>query len=326
MTEFPAGLLPMKAVSGDLPHGDDDGWAFEIKWDGMRLLAYVDPGGPAPLRLQTTRGHDAAPRCPELAGLAAAVGRPAVLDGEVVVLDTDGRSDFGRLQSRMLVVDGTGPSTGPAPVTFIVFDLLWFDGNDVLALPYLDRRRLLREVLEATDETTPWRVPAHHVGDGRVLYDHAVAAGLEGLIAKRVDSPYMVGKRSPAWRKVKIRRGQELVVGGWLPGEGNRTGGLGALLVGYHDAEGLRYAGRVGTGFSTAELRRLQGRLDERAVDETPFVDELPAPVRRQAHFVRPELVVQLEFAEWTADGRLRHAAYIGEREDKEPGEVTREP
>ncbi len=313
MTAFPSGLLPMKAVSGKLPP-DDDGWAYEIKWDGMRLLAYVDPEGLAPLRLQTTHGLDAADRWPELTALVEAVGRPAVLDGEVVVLDEAGRPDFGRLQAR----------TGP--VTFIVFDLLWFDGNELLSLPYLDRRRLLADAADAGDAATPWRVPAHHVGDGRSLYAHAESAGLEGLVAKRIDSPYLPGKRSSAWRKVKVRRGQELVVGGWLPGEGNRAGSLGALLVGHYDGTGLRYAGRVGTGFDAAELARLQPRLDQRVVDESPFVDELPAPVRKVARYVRPELVAQVEFAEWTSEGRLRHPAYVAEREDKDPGEVIREP
>jgi bifunctional non-homologous end joining protein LigD len=310
VSNLPTDLLPMKAVNGTLPP-HDEGWAFEIKWDGMRLLAYVDPDASPPLRLQTTRGHDAAPGYPELAGLAGAVGRPAVLDGEVAVLDEAGRSDFGRLQRH------------EDAVTFVVFDLLWFDGNDLTGLAYLDRRRLLRDVL---DDGDAWRVPAHHLGDGAALFAHAKAAGLEGLVAKRVDSPYLPGKRSPAWRKVKVRRGQELVVGGWLPGEGNRTGSLGALLVGHHDETGLRYAGRVGTGFPEAERRRLQPRLDERALDHSPFVDELPASVRRQARFVRPELVVQVEFAEWTADGRLRHPAYLHEREDKDPDEVVREP
>jgi bifunctional non-homologous end joining protein LigD len=311
----------MKAVSGTLPT-EDDGWAFEIKWDGMRLLAYVDPGAGTPLRLQTTRGHDAAPRYPELAGLPDAVGCPAVLDGEVAVLDENGRADFGRLQRRIHVVQ-PGELAVAEPASFLVFDLLWLDGNDLTSLPYLDRRRLLGDLVEPADA---WWVPSHHVGDGQTLYDQAVAGGLEGLVAKRVDSPYVVGKRSPAWRKVKIRRSQELVVGGWLPGEGNRTGSLGALLVGYHDDTGLRYAGRVGTGFNEAELRRLQGRLDAVAADAPPFVDEAPAPVRKRAHWVRPELVVQVEFGEWTVDGVLRHPSYLGERIDKDPAEVVREP
>ncbi|HYF47638.1 MAG TPA: hypothetical protein VD926_15590, partial [Acidimicrobiales bacterium] len=135
-----------------------------------------------------------------------------------------------------------------------------------------------------------------------------------------------VGKRSPAWRKVKVRRGQELVVGGWLPGEGARTGSLGALLVGHYDDQGLRYAGRVGTGFNEKELRRLQPKLDALATDTTPFVDPLPAPVRKKARHVRPELVVQVEFGEWTGDGVLRHPAYVGERVDKDPRDVVREP
>jgi bifunctional non-homologous end joining protein LigD len=323
MTRFPSGLTPMKAVTGTLPSGDEEGWAYEIKWDGMRLLAFCDPGADQDLRLQTTRGHDAAPRYPELAGLADAVGRPAVLDGEVAVLDADGRTDFGRLQRRMHVVDAHGDLQVSDPVTFLVFDLLWLDGNDVTGVPYLDRHRLLTELLA---EGEAWRVSPHHVGDGRALYDSAVARGLEGLIAKRVDSRYEPGKRSPAWRKVKIRRRQELVVGGWLPGDGNRSGSLGALLVGHYDQTGLRYAGRVGTGFSEPELRRLLARLEERATDISPFVDELPAPARRLARFVRPELVVEVEFGEWTGDGRLRHPSYLGERTDKEPETVVREP
>jgi bifunctional non-homologous end joining protein LigD len=311
----------MKAVSGTLPT-EDDGWAYEIKWDGMRLLGYVDPGTSAPLRLQTTRGHDAAPRYPELAGLADAVGCPAVLDGEVAVLDENGRSDFGRLQRRIHVVQ-PGELAVAEPATYLVFDLLWLDGNDLTGLPYLDRRRLLAELVDPADA---WWVPAHHVGEGQLLYDHAVANGLEGLIAKRMDSPYVVGKRSPAWRKVKIRREQELVVGGWLPGEGNRTGALGALLVGHYDDTGLRYAGRVGTGFNAAELARLQVKLDALAVDASPFVDEAPPPVRKKAHWVRPELVVQVKFGEWTVDGVLRHPSYVGERIDKDPRDVVREP
>lgn len=324
MSRPPTDLEPMKAVGGDLPHGE--GWAFEVKWDGMRLLATCDPEGEPALVLRTTRGHDAAPRFPELAGLAPAVGRPAVLDGEAVVLDDEGRPDFGRLQTRMHQSDpaALGDLMATAPVTFVAFDLVWFDGHDLTGLPYRERRRLLTEVLEPGPA---WLVPGHVEDDGEALYRQAEALGLEGLVAKRLDSPYLPGRRAPAWRKVKIRRGQELVVGGWLPGEGNRTGSLGALLVGYHDDDGaLRYAGRVGTGFDTAERDRLLGRLAERATDASPFADEPPAPVRRAARWVRPELVVQVEFGEWTGDGHLRHPAYVAERHDKDPAAVVREP
>lgn len=321
MSTAPADLAPMKAVTGELPGGE--GWAFEVKWDGMRLLAWCDPAGDPALVLRTTRGHDAAARFPELAGLPAAVGCPVVLDGEAVVLDDQGRSDFGRLQTRMHVA---GPAAvaeaAAAPVTFIAFDLLWLDDNDVTGLPYLDRRRLLAEVVEPGPA---WLVPGHVIGGGQALYDEAVARGLEGLVAKRVESPYLVGRRSPSWRKVKVRCRQELVVGGWLPGEGNRSGTLGALLVGYHDDTGLRYAGRVGTGFSVAELDRLARRLDERTRLRSPFVDEVPAAVRRRAHWADPVLVVEVEFGEWTADGRLRHPSYAGERTDKDPATVRRE-
>jgi bifunctional non-homologous end joining protein LigD len=314
----------MKATSGTLPV-EDEGWAYEIKWDGMRLLGFVDPDGTVPLNLQTTRNHDAAARFPEVVDLPRAVGCPAVIDGEMAVLDAEGRSSFGRLQTRIHVADPGAlvDLRASAPATYLIFDLLWLDGNDLTGLPYLDRRRILADLVE---DAETWRVPTHHVGDGDVLFQHAKDNGLEGLIAKRVDSPYVPGKRSPNWRKVKVRRGQELVVGGWLPGEGNRTGSLGALLVGHYDDTGLRYAGRVGTGFNEAELRRLQPRLDERATDASPFVDELPPPVRKRARFVRPELVVQVEFGEWTGDGVLRHPAYLGERTDKDPRDVVREP
>jgi bifunctional non-homologous end joining protein LigD len=312
----------MKAMGGTTLPVEDGGWAYEIKWDGMRLLAYLDPGEKAPLRLQTTRGHDAAPRYPELAGLPDAIGCPASLDGAVAVVEENGRSDFGRLQRRIHVAN-PGELAVAEPASFLIFDLLWLDGNDLTALPYLDRRRLLADLVEPAEA---WWVPAHHLGDGQALYDHAKANGLEGLIAKRVDSPYVPGKRTPNWRKVKIRRGQELVVGGWLPGEGNRTGSLGALLVGYHDDTGLRYAGRVGTGFNEAELRRVQGRLDSLAADHSPFVEDPPPPVRKKARWVRPEMVAQVEFGEWTSDGVLRHPSYVGERTDKDPRDVVREP
>jgi bifunctional non-homologous end joining protein LigD len=315
----------MKAVTGPLPTSDE-GWAYEIKWDGMRLLAYVEPGQDPPVRLVTTRRHDAIGRFPELAGLARATGgRPAVLDGEVVAQDAEGRPDFGLLQTRMHLTDAgeVAARVVDTPVTFQVFDILWFDGHDVTGQPYEARRDVLAAVVEEGDA---WCVPGHHVGNGKALYAAAEARGLEGLVAKRLDSPYLPGKRSPTWRKVKIRRRQELVVGGWLPGEGARSATVGALLVGYHDDTGLRYAGRVGTGFSDRELRRVEQRLRDLAQDRSPFVDELPAPARRLARWVRPEMVVEVEFGEWTGDGRLRHPSYLGERTDKDPADVVREP
>jgi bifunctional non-homologous end joining protein LigD len=215
-----------------------------------------------------------------------------------------------------------------APVTYAVFDVLSLAGHDTCPLPYLDRRRLVADLVATTPR---WRVPAHH-DDGAALLEAARDGGLEGVMAKKLDSPYLPGKRSPAWRKVKVRRRQELVVGGWWPGEGARDGRLGSLLVGVHEPgpDGgpgpLRYAGRVGTGFNAAELARLAGLLAPLAVEQCPFDPPPPRPVVRVARWARPELVVEVAFAEWTADGVLRHPSYLGQRTDKDPAEVVREP
>ncbi|MEL7209426.1 MAG: non-homologous end-joining DNA ligase [Actinomycetota bacterium] len=313
MTEHPPAPLPMKAASGPLP--SEDGWSFEIKWDGMRVLASIRPEADPPVRLSSSTGKDATGRFPELAALVDATGGvPALLDGEVVVLDDQGRSDFGALQAR------EGP--GASPARYVVFDVLEIDGSDTTATTLTERRRLLDDLLVESDLCLRSGV---HDGDGEDLLDAARRRGLEGLVAKRPDSRYEPGKRSKAWRKVKIRRRQELVVGGWTPGEGNRRHTLGALLVGHHTAEGLVFAGRVGTGFSQRELARLLDELDPLSRDSTPFVD-LPPAVERTAHHVEPELVVEVEYAEWTRDGVLRHPAYAGQRDDVDPGAVVREP
>jgi bifunctional non-homologous end joining protein LigD len=247
----------MKAVTAPMPDEGDD-WAYEIKWDGMRVLAVVEPGE---VRLHSANGKDATGTYPELVGLAEALdGHTVLLDGEVVAFDDDGRPSFGQLQQRMHV---TGPEVArraaETPILYVVFDLLHFDGNDMFSLPYLDRRYLMGEVVEPGDH---WQVPGHQIGDGQALLDATKERGLEGVVAKRVDSIYVPGKRSPAWRKIKARRRQEMVVGGWQPGDGRRDGTVGSLLVG-HYVEGpsghrrLQFGGKVGTGFSDRELARL---------------------------------------------------------------------
>jgi len=316
---------PMKAVSGTLPD-NDDGWAYEIKWDGMRVVTGIDGG----IRGVSTRGLDVIPRFPELEGLADHLdGHQVVLDGEVVAFEGI-RTDFGRLQHRMHIADRHEALRRAAeiPVVYVVFDLLHLDGIDTTSLPYVDRRRLLLDLVEPGDG---WTIPSHHEGDGAgaALRDAAQEQGLEGVMAKRLASKYEPGRRSTSWRKVKVRREQELVVGGWTRGEGNREGSFGALLVGYHapgDPDGpLEFAGAVGTGFDHAELDRMQGLLDGVASDRSPFRDALPKTVRG-AQWVRPELVVEVEFAEWTSEGRMRHPAYLGQRIDKDQREVIREP
>lgn len=310
----------MKATSGPLPRGD--GWVYEVKWDGMRLVVTVEGGQ---VRLTSANGKDATASYPELAGLGAALGvGAAVLDGEVVALDDDGRPDFGRLQQRMHVVNPRQAAERAAavPVVLCLFDLLSLDGNDVTGLPLADRRRLLEQLVEPGPH---WQVPATHA-DGEALLAAADERGLEGVIAKRVDSTYRPGSRTREWVKVKVRRRQEFVVGGWGSGEGKRAGRIGGLLVGFHDEPGgpLRYAGRVGSGLTDREIDVLSGEL--RPVDDCPFDPVPPPDHRRDVTWVQPTVVVEVEYAEWTSEGRLRHPSYCGRRIDVDPDAVTSAP
>jgi bifunctional non-homologous end joining protein LigD len=317
-----ATLRPMKAVSGELPP-DDGRWAYEVKWDGMRVLAHVAADGA--VRLRSANGNDATTTYPELAALRDAVpGHDVVLDGEVVAFDDSGRPSFSRLQHRMHVgvTAEARRRAEEVPVVIVLFDVLRIDGVDATPLPYLDRRRLLADLV---GEGGPWLVPEHRTSDGAALLEAAKVRGLEGVMAKRVDSPYLPGKRSPAWVKVKVRRRQELVVGGWHPGEGNREGRMGSLLVGYYEDQRLHFAGKVGTGFNDAELGRLGALLADLAIDECPFDPPPPRLIERTARWVRPELIAEVEFAEWTDGGILRHPSYLGLRTDKAATDVVRE-
>jgi bifunctional non-homologous end joining protein LigD len=312
----------MKAVAGVLPP-DDGCWGYEIKWDGMRVLTFVG-GGRA--RLQSANLREVTARFPELQGLGVGfTGHELVLDGEVVAMDEAGRTSFGRMQTRMHLDDPTEARRQAlqVPVTYVVFDLLHLDGNDVMPLPYRERRRLLTDLVEPGEH---WSVPAHQVGDGAALLDATRVQGLEGIMAKRLDSIYEPGRRSPSWRKIKNRLQQEFVVGGWAEGERGRGGTVGALLVGAYEGDRLRYCGRVGTGFTHAELDRWLRLLGPLAVGSSPFDPEPPAPARRGARWVRPELVIEVAFGEWTGDGILRHPSYLGQRDDKDPRDVTRAP
>jgi bifunctional non-homologous end joining protein LigD len=311
-------IAPMKATSGELPHGDE--WAFEIKYDGMRLVAEVD-GEAGTLAVRTTNDIDATARFPEIVGLAGAVGpHRVVLDGEIVALDPQGRPSFGLLMGRR----GGSSDEPAAPISFVLFDLLHLDGSDTVGLPWSDRRTLLEQVVEPGPT---WEIAPVHLGDGAELLAAAEQQGLEGLVAKRTASHYEPGKRTRQWIKVKVRREQELVVGGWLEGKEGRSGRLGSLLVGYYEGDVLRYAGRVGTGFKDDELKRLEDLLGGLAVEDCPFDPPPPRQVELLGpHFCRPEVVVQVAFAEWTGDGRLRHPSYLGQRIDKAAEDVIREP
>jgi bifunctional non-homologous end joining protein LigD len=312
---MPERIEPMLARTGPLPR-EDGRWAYEIKWDGVRAIGYVEAGR---RRLATRLGRDITPRYPELRDLGRALSNhDAVLDGEVVAFDAGGRPSFQRLQSRMHltsehVVRRLAQSD---PVVYVIFDLLWLDGHTLFELPYESRRELLMK-LELNGPT--WQSPAHHVGDGAALLDASRARGLEGIVAKRVDCPYTPGRRSHTWVKVKNVRRTDVVIGGWLPGEGKRSGRLGALVVGYYEDGGLRYAGRVGTGFDEAELNRLGGTLEPLAREDSPFEGRQPP---RETHFVEPRLVAAVDYGEWTQARTLRHPVYQGLRDDVDPESV----
>lgn len=313
----------MKATSSAEPPVGDD-WVHEVKWDGMRVLARLSDGA---VTLTSTNGLDATLRFPELAGLADACGCDAVVDGEVVTFDADGRPDFGLLQGRMHVSSAAEARRRAAerPVSLALFDVLWLDGHDVCALAWSDRRRLLEPLVEPTSY---WRVPATY-DDGPSLLAIAGERRLEGIVSKQRQSTYLPGKRTTQWRKVKVRCQQEFVVGGWWPGEGNRSGGMGSLLVGVHDPSApgnpLRFAGKVGTGFTATVLADYERLLAPLATDACPFDPPPPGPLARKARWVRPEVVVEVAFGEWTADGILRHPSHLGRRDDKDPAEVVRE-
>jgi bifunctional non-homologous end joining protein LigD len=235
-----------------------------------------------------------------------------------VAFGDDGRPSFQKLQGRMHLTSEHAVRRLAAsdPVAYLIFDLLWLDGHSLMDLPYLERRARLTELGLNADR---WQTPAHHLGDGAALLEASRVQGLEGIIAKRTDVPYTPGRRSPAWVKVKNKRRTDVVIGGWLPGEGRRAERFGALVVGFYDDDGLHYAGRVGTGFNEAELARLQGILSPLERRTSPFVGRRPP---RETHFVEPELVAAVDYGEWTQSRTLRHPVYQGLRDDIDPTTV----
>jgi len=339
----------MLAAPGELPHRDE-GWAFEVKWDGVRALAYWRSGR---LRIESRKGNDIGERYPELRSLGSQLGsREAILDGEIVAFDEHGQPSFARLQRRL---NASSPSAirrlaAQIPATYVIFDLLYLDGQVTMSLPYSKRRRLL-EALQLNGPS--WQTPNCQQGDGRAFLAATAKHGLEGVLAKRLDAPYRPGERTHEWLKIKNVNRQELVIGGWLSGKGRREGVLGSLLVGYwEDAGGatrggdrgdgggtrragdgedsgdngraLRYAGRVGTGFDDAELASLTSKLTARARASSPFSSRGVQPPS-QARFVEPDLVAEIRYSRWTDDSILRHSVYLGLRPDKSASEVVLE-
>jgi len=272
----------------------------------------------------TRNDREVAATYPELAGLAHQLrDRRMILDGEVVAFDEAGRPSFGELQARMHVRAPGRALLDRVPVSILVFDLLHLDGTSLVGAPY-DERRSALEGLDLTGDR--WAVPPAFDGQGAEALAASQAQGLEGVLAKRYDSVYLPGRRSPHWIKVKHVRMQEVVVGGWSPGAGRRQGGIGSLLLGVPDQDGrLVYAGHVGTGFSDRVLADLGTRLRAAERTTSPFADEVPRAHAKDAHWVTPRLVGEVTFSEWTRDGMMRHPSWRGLRPDKDPQDVRRE-
>jgi DNA ligase D-like protein (predicted ligase) len=297
-------IRPMQAVLTD-ERFSDPGWIYERKLDGIRCLAFK---GDKRVSLRSRNDLSLNGRFPEIAAaLEQDAATNLVLDGEIVAFD-GAQTSFARLQQR---------GERPAPVFFYVFDIVRVDGDDVTDRPLRERKALLRRTLSFSD---PIRLTAHRNRDGEAFFAEACRKGWEGLIAKRADAPYTQG-RSRDWLKFKCSAEQELVIGGYTAPRGSRTE-LGALLLGYYADGALRYAGKVGTGFTRATLRDLARRLAPLRRATSPFADEVR---ERGATWVEPRLVAQVGFSEWTRDGRLRHPRFLGLRDDKAASEVVRE-
>jgi bifunctional non-homologous end joining protein LigD len=331
--KMPSKLDAMLAKPGEVPESDSEEWAYEIKWDGVRVLGYADRGRWCML---SRRLEDVSARYPELAAIAEALGdRSAILDGEVVALDAEGRPRFQLIQSRMGL---TSPAAVQAkakrqPVDYVIFDLLHLDGHCVRELPYVQRR----ELLDGLGLDGPrWRTPRYRHGGGADLLEAARRQGLEGIVSKRCDSPYRPGKRTGEWIKTRVWRRQEFVIGGYIPGEGRRAKRVGSLLVGYYDkrrsergkreTQTLRFAGGVGSGLKENDLDFLTKELRKRERPDSPFdVGKPSGPKARLAVWCEPELVCEVSWTEWTNEGTLRQPAFKGMRDDKDPREVVRE-
>jgi bifunctional non-homologous end joining protein LigD len=306
----PRTYRPMLATPATvLPHGDV--WGYEVKFDGYRALAHVRGGD---CTLLSRNDNDLTARFPDVAkAVAKAVKSPnAVVDGEVCRIDPSGRTSFSELQR------GTGA------LVFYAFDLLELDGTPRTGLPLQERKAELRELLDSRVKNVAY---SESFDDGDALFQAARERGLEGVVAKRLDSAYREGRRTRDWLKVKAEHREEFVVAGYTRGSGRRSGTFGALVLAVGEDDGLRYAGNVGTGFDDAEIERLLNRLEplRRATTPFPVEPKLPRVRKGDVQWVEPRLVVQVRFGEWTHEGHLRHPAYLGVREDKSAGEVERD-
>jgi bifunctional non-homologous end joining protein LigD len=301
----------MLATLGSLP-AEQRGWSYEFKWDGVRAIAFTESGS---TRLVSRNGNDLTESVPSLSSLPDLLGAGrqlrSVLDGELVAFDTNGHPSFQLFQQRA------------GAITYVCFDLVYLDGRSYVDETYTTRRDVLEALVGGGGEevmTSP-----RFSGTGQEVLDVSKERGLEGIMAKRDSSPYRIGRRSSEWLKIKNLATQEVVVGGWTPGHGSRNSRIGSLLIGIPSGDNLVYVGQVGTGFTRAILDDLELRLFPLQTTSSPFVGEIPSRYRAVAHYVRPCIVGEVRFSEWTTAGRLRHPAWRGLRLDKEPTEVVRE-
>jgi bifunctional non-homologous end joining protein LigD len=315
---LPDRIKPMLARSGDLPR-DERKWGFEVKWDGIRTVAFLDHGH---ITLQGRNFTDFTSRYPEVRELARELGaRRVILDGEIVALDAEGRPSFERLQARMNLASDSAVRrrVKDTPVTYVIFDVLYLDGHSTFPLAYEQRR----ELLEALELQGPaWRAPAYHRGEGSALLAATRELGIEGVVAKRLDSAYLPGQRNSSWIKVKNVNEQDVVIGGWTPGEGGRARSLGALAVGVYEDGKLSYAGKVGTGFTEQTLALLQRQLEPLRREGSPFEGRQPP---KGTIFVEPRLVARVELREWTRTGTMRAPSFKGLRDDMDPQDCVRD-
>jgi DNA ligase D-like protein (predicted ligase) len=319
---MPDRVEPMLATTGELPL-QPDRWGLELKWDGVRAIAYVSGGK---VRATGRRGTDVTDRYPELEALGDLLpAHDAVLDGEIVAFDGHGRPSFERLQQRMHVSWPERRLLRAVRVHYVVFDLLYLNGHPLFDLPYATRRELLDDLeLAAGPIEAPPYLPGSDTAQVAELLDYTREQELEGLVVKRLDSRYRPGRRVDSWLKVKNFRTQEVVIGGWKPGRGRRAGGIGSLLLGVYDegGRGLRFAGHVGTGFTDRMLEELSALLRPLRRRVSPYAEPVPRRFAVEAQWVEPRLVGEVAYTMWTAEGRLRAPSWRGLRGDVHPEDV----